>query len=62
MPQVSDFSPKQLALLWIQLQAGLSEPLEQFLQVEQMLLEGQDKADAKIEARPDQFKQEIKTR
>jgi hypothetical protein len=35
-----DVSPKQLALLWIQLQAGFSEPLEHFLQVEQVLLKG----------------------
>jgi hypothetical protein len=40
MPQVSDFPPKQLALLWIQLQAGFSEPLAHFPQVEQVLLEG----------------------
>jgi hypothetical protein len=40
MPQLSDVSPKQLALLWIQPQAGFSEPLEHFLQVEQVLLEG----------------------
>jgi hypothetical protein len=40
MSQLSDFSPKQLALLWIQRQAGFSEPLEHFPQVEQVLLEG----------------------
>jgi hypothetical protein len=40
MPQVSDFPPKQLALRWVQLQAGFSEPLQHFLLVEQVLLEG----------------------
>jgi hypothetical protein len=38
-PRVPHFLLKEFARLWIEIQAGISEPLEYFLQVEQVLLE-----------------------